>query len=73
MAWIASSLGLHRLLTFYGDRPGARAAAHNKFIASRAAELCLVAALALGAAVAVVINPTRMTMIPGARGHAVRR
>ena len=47
LAWMASSLGLHRLLTFYGARPGARAAAHKKFIASRAAELCLLAALVL--------------------------
>ncbi len=47
LAWIASSLGLHRLLTFYGDRPAAQAAAHKKFIASRAAELCLLAALVL--------------------------
>jgi NAD(P)H-quinone oxidoreductase subunit 5 len=47
LAWIASSLGLHRLLTFYAHRPGAQAAAHKKFIASRAAELCLLASVLL--------------------------
>jgi NAD(P)H-quinone oxidoreductase subunit 5 len=43
-AWVVVSLGLHRLLTFYGDRPGAALAAHKKFLASRLAEACLLAA-----------------------------
>ncbi len=47
LAWIASSLGLHRLLTFYPERPAALMAAHKKFIASRAAELCMALALVL--------------------------
>ncbi len=46
-AWAASSLGLHQLLTFYPDRPLALVAAHKKFLVSRAAELCVVAALLL--------------------------
>ena len=47
LAWIASSITLHHLLTFYRDRPAALVVAHKKFIASRLAEVCLLAALAL--------------------------
>lgn len=46
LAWLASSLGLHRLLMFYADRPVACVVAHKKFLASRLADLSL--ALALG-------------------------
>jgi NAD(P)H-quinone oxidoreductase subunit 5 len=45
--WIASSAGLHHLLTYYRDRPGAILVAHKKFLASRLAEACLVAAALL--------------------------
>ncbi len=47
LAWIATSLALHQLLTFYGDRPQALIAAHKKFIASRVADACLLGAVAL--------------------------
>jgi NAD(P)H-quinone oxidoreductase subunit 5 len=47
LAWLAASLTLHQLLTFYGDRPQALIAAHKKFIASRVADLCLFVAVAL--------------------------
>ncbi|NDP62162.1 NADH-quinone oxidoreductase subunit L [Polaromonas sp.] len=47
LAWIASSVALHYLLTFYRDRPAALVVAHKKFIASRLAEVCLLAALTL--------------------------
>jgi NAD(P)H-quinone oxidoreductase subunit 5 len=46
LAWLSSSLGLHRLLMFYADRPVACVVAHKKFLASRLADLSL--ALALG-------------------------
>jgi NAD(P)H-quinone oxidoreductase subunit 5 len=46
-AWVATSLTLHVLLTFYGERSAARIAAHKKFFASRLAELCLLGALLL--------------------------
>ena len=39
LAWTATSLALHQLLTFYRDRPGAIVAAHKKFLISRAADL----------------------------------
>jgi NAD(P)H-quinone oxidoreductase subunit 5 len=46
-AWIATSLALHSLLTFFDQRPQALIAAHKKFIASRVADLCLIAAVVL--------------------------
>ena len=47
VAWIASSVSLHYLLLFYRGRAPALTAAHKKFIASRLAEVCLLAALTL--------------------------
>lgn len=47
LAWIASSVALHYLLTFYRDRPAALVVAHKKFIVSRLAEVCLLVALGL--------------------------
>ena len=46
-AWAASSVGLHHLLTFYRSRRAAQIVAHKKFLVSRLADLCMVAALAL--------------------------
>ena len=45
LAWIATSLGLHRLLVFYPERPAAQLAARKKFIVSRVGDACLLAAL----------------------------
>ena len=47
LAWIATSLALHGLLTFFKTRPQAVIAAHKKFIASRVADLCLLAGIVL--------------------------
>lgn len=47
LAWLASSLCLHHLLTFYRNRRPALLAAHKKFVLSRLAELLLAAALVL--------------------------
>ncbi len=47
LAWVATSLCLHRLLTFYDRRIAALIAAHKKFLASRAADLCLFTAVLL--------------------------
>ena len=44
LAWTATSLALHRLLTFFGDRPPAVVAAHKKFIVGRIADLCMLGA-----------------------------
>ena len=37
LAWMGTSLALHRLLTFFGERPAAVVAAHKKFIVARLA------------------------------------
>jgi NAD(P)H-quinone oxidoreductase subunit 5 len=47
LAWIATSLALHGLLTFFDVRPQALITAHKKFLASRVADLCLLAGIAL--------------------------
>jgi len=46
-AWIATSLCLHRLLVFYPERHGAQLAARKKFVATRLADVALIAALLL--------------------------
>ncbi len=47
LAWLGTSISLHQLLTFYDDRAPALIAAHKKFISSRLADACLLAAIAL--------------------------
>lgn len=47
IAWIATSLALHRLLVFYPERPGAQLAARKKFLTSRLGDAALLAALLL--------------------------
>ncbi|MBV9077742.1 MAG: NADH-quinone oxidoreductase subunit L [Methylobacteriaceae bacterium] len=46
-AWVATSLSLHRLLLFFGERPAAQLAAKKKFIVSRIGDLCLLGAAAI--------------------------
>ena len=45
LAWAATSLALHGLLTFFGNRPVAVAVAHKKFILARCADLCMIGAV----------------------------
>ncbi len=47
VAWTVSSLSLHRLLTFFADRPQAQVAAHKKFLLSRVADVAIYAAVVL--------------------------
>ena len=47
LAWTATSLTLHHLLTFFGDRPTAVVAAHKKFIVARLADVCMLGATLL--------------------------
>jgi len=47
LAWIATSLTLHALLTFFDERPQALIAAHKKFLASRVADVCMLGAIAI--------------------------
>lgn len=47
LAWTATSLCLHQLLTFYEHRPDAHVAAHQKFLVSRLADVCMLGAVGL--------------------------
>ncbi|MEZ6090120.1 MAG: proton-conducting transporter membrane subunit [Pirellulaceae bacterium] len=47
IAWVTTSMGLHRLLLHYGHRPAARRAAWTKFCISRLGDAALLAAMAL--------------------------
>jgi len=47
LAWLAASMSLHQLLTFYSDRPGALLAARKKFLISRLGDACMAGALVL--------------------------
>jgi NAD(P)H-quinone oxidoreductase subunit 5 len=52
LAWMATSLNLHRLLLFYPERRAAQMAAHKKFVFSRIGDASLFAAvLLIGASV----------------------
>ncbi len=47
LAWVLTSLGLHRLLVFYPERQAAVLAARKEFLVSRLGDLCLLAAIVL--------------------------
>jgi NAD(P)H-quinone oxidoreductase subunit 5 len=47
LAWVASSLSLHGLLTHFPERPAALMAARKKFLSNRLSEVSLLAALVL--------------------------
>jgi len=47
LAWVATSLFLHRLLLFYPDRIAARRAAAKKFVTARLGDVALIAAAVL--------------------------
>ncbi len=47
LAWSATSIGLHFLLTHYQERKAAQIVAHKKFLASRLADIVLAIALVL--------------------------
>ncbi len=47
LAWVATSLFLHRLLLFYPDRIAARRAAAKKFVTARIADVALIGAAVL--------------------------
>jgi NAD(P)H-quinone oxidoreductase subunit 5 len=47
LAWMATSFTLHRLLTFFSERPAAQVAAHKNFIVGRVADGCMFAAAGL--------------------------
>ena len=45
IAWGAASIALHGLLTYFGARRAAVAAAHKKFLLARCADACMVGAV----------------------------
>lgn len=47
LAWIATSVGLNKLLLFYPERPSAVLAARKKFLVSRLGDLCLFGVIVL--------------------------
>lgn len=47
LAWMATSLSLHKLLIFCKERPGAAVAAKKKFIISRIGDACMLGVLAI--------------------------
>lgn len=47
ISWVVTSLCLHKLLAFYGGRPGAVLAARKKYLLHRIADISLVAAFVL--------------------------
>ncbi|EGV28221.1 NADH dehydrogenase (quinone) [Thiorhodococcus drewsii AZ1] len=56
LAWIATSLCLHRLLLFYPERPAALIAAHKKFVFSRIGDASLLIAVILIGATLHTLN-----------------
>lgn len=75
LAWIATSLCLHRLLVFFPDRPAARLAARKKAIVSRMGDVAMLAVVGLTLAVFgsvdfAVVFPAAQAMagaeVPGA-------
>ncbi len=68
VAWIATSLTLHRLLLFYPERAGARRAARKKFITARIGDTALIVAATL---LAVTYHTTDLaTILAAARAGA---
>jgi len=71
LAWIATSLCLHRLLLFYGSRPQAIRAARKKFIVARVGDAALIGAAVLLFAsfgtldIATILSAARDEMTPG--------
>ena len=69
LAWMGTSMAMHRLLNFFGHRPAAVVAAHKKFIAGRAADLCMLAAAALLASAFGTLNIDQIVERASAGGH----
>jgi NAD(P)H-quinone oxidoreductase subunit 5 len=70
LAWLGTSLGLHRLLLFHPERPAARLAARKKFLASRIGDAaCSPPSSSPGpsraASTLPASSPWSATMIPG--------
>jgi NAD(P)H-quinone oxidoreductase subunit 5 len=72
LAWIATSLSLHRLLLFYPDRLAAQRAARKKYVTARAADIALVgAAILLGLAYGTIDIATILASARAGAGGTV--
>jgi NAD(P)H-quinone oxidoreductase subunit 5 len=69
VAWTATSLALHRLLTFFAQRRAAVVAAHKKFIAGRIADACMFTAVALLYAAFDTVRIDAMLAAAGTQQH----
>ncbi len=69
LAWMSTSMALHRLLTFFSDRPAAVVAAHKKFIVGRAADLCMLGAGVLFAVTFQTLHIDQIMARASAEGH----
>jgi len=67
LAWTATSISLHGLLTFFGDRPVAVAVAHKKFLLARCADACMLGAVM---AFALAFHTLRIDGIAAAASRA---
>ncbi|MBY0520511.1 MAG: oxidoreductase [Sphingomonas sp.] len=68
VAWVAISLGIHRLLLFYPDRVAAQRAARKKIVSARLADLSLITAAVL---LAITYRTADIvTVLDAARGGA---
>lgn len=66
VAWLAISLGIHRLLLFYPDRAAAQRAARKKIVSARMADVSLITAAVL---LAITYQTTDIaTILDAARG-----
>ena len=76
LAWVATSLSLHRLLLFYPDRMQARRAAHKKLVTSGLSNLVIIGAalilwLGFGTGdVAAILDAARAGLAPTAAAWA---
>ncbi len=77
VAWIATSLCLHRLLLFYPARPAAQRAARKKFVVARLADAalllaCLVLVAGYGTGdIGTILAQARSGPVPAGSGWAV--
>ncbi len=71
LAWIACSLALQTLLTFYPARPAAQLAARREWRASRLAELLLLGALLLWTLTGSSLGLLPADRVDGGQGYAV--
>ena len=69
LAWIATSLCLHRLLVFYGERQPAVLAARKKFVVARLSDAALICAFLILARTFGTVDIVRILAAAGPQPH----